>query len=121
MAGPLAAGGRGDGRVSLWEVLSGRAIGVVGERFVGTVGPAFVAISPDGGTIAVGAFETLTLWDRGSGRRIARFPGHQGNIKAVAFSPDGKTLAGTGGRNIVLRSPRARAARRPRRIRGKTR
>lgn len=53
-----------------------------------------LAASPDGSMLATaGADDTVTLWDTGSWRSLAKLKGHQNTIWAVAFSPDGKTLA----------------------------
>lgn len=54
-----------------------------------------VAAAPDG-TIATGAVEhTAGLWDPRSGTRLATLTGPDGPVTAVAFSPDGHTLAGS--------------------------
>jgi WD40 repeat protein len=56
-----------------------------------------VAFSPDGTTLAAGAFdECVHLWDVATWeeRRVLRR--HRSEVRAVAFSPDGTTLA-TGG------------------------
>jgi WD40 repeat protein len=40
-----------------------------------------------------GAAHELVRWDPGTGQGIARFAGHKGEVKAVAYSPDRRTLA----------------------------
>jgi WD40 repeat protein len=59
--------------------------------------------SPDGKTLVSGsrvafnlrefAAKEIRLWDVASGKERQRLTGHQGEVNAVAFSPDGKMLA----------------------------
>ncbi|HYS82656.1 MAG TPA: AAA family ATPase, partial [Anaeromyxobacteraceae bacterium] len=87
------------------------------------IGAVAVALSPDGGALAVATHlvdakgdsigPRITLWDASSGRLIADlkgpprfvFPGGQKNgndIEALAFSPDGRTLAGIDDHAVVF-------------------
>ncbi len=59
-----------------------------------TNGVASVSFSPDGTTLASGAYdEKIKLWDVIKKENIATFEGHKGWVSSVAFSPDGTMLA----------------------------
>jgi WD40 repeat protein len=73
------------------------------------------ACSPDGRLLAVAEPEsgTVRLLDTATGKLRAEFAGHRHGVHAVAFSPDGKTLASGGEGGVVylwdvtdLRPPR---------------
>ena len=62
--------------------------------------PGAITFSPDGKILAAantdrfgGTDGTITLWEVATGRYIATLQGHTERIPAVAFSPDGATLA----------------------------
>ena len=57
-----------------------------------------IALSPNGHWLAMGGSGTLPddrvwLWDTTTGTVAAMFAGHSGYIRALAFSPDSRTLA----------------------------
>ncbi len=74
-----------------------------------------VAVSPDGSRVAaVGGNEfqknaELLLWDVAAEKEIARLPGHNDKLYAVAFSPDG-TMIATGAADRVIKLWDVRAA-----------
>jgi RNA polymerase sigma factor (sigma-70 family) len=51
-----------------------------------------VALSPDGKLLAVGA-SSIRLWDAAAGKPLREWRGHSGQVRRLAFAPDGKALA----------------------------
>jgi RNA polymerase sigma factor (sigma-70 family) len=104
------------GNVRLWDVATGKELrklqeaggnpqGGIGGKPGGSA-PVDVAFSPDGKSVAVGNVGSINLFETGTGKRTQEivlptekivFPiGAQTialTVSAVAFSPDGKTLA----------------------------
>src|SRR6185369_15703841 len=98
-----------DKTVRLWELPSGRLLRTlrvpIGE---GNDGKLYaVAISPDGGTIAVGGFtasardggSNIYLFDRATGTLIKRIGGLPNVVTYLTYSHDGQYLAATLGDN----------------------
>ena len=60
------------------------------------------AYSPDGKYLVLGEGSNFaTLWDLATAKIVRRFSGHSGEVKSVAFFPDGRRVA-TAGENTVL-------------------
>jgi WD40 repeat protein len=97
----LAVGSGGEDRVSLWEVKTGREIGVLntgqGETAIS------LAFSSDGSRLASGSYGgTVKVWDIRTRRELRTLEGHSNRVWSMAFSADGGRLA-TGGRDSTAR------------------
>jgi WD40 repeat protein len=101
--GTLASGERG-GNVKLWDVASRTVRGTLGAShekvFFEEVNA--VAFSPDGGALAVAVGRAVQLWDVATGCRVHSLEGHAGNVKCLAYAPDG-TLLASGGHDRTVR------------------
>ncbi|MFB4302543.1 WD40 repeat domain-containing serine/threonine protein kinase [Actinomadura sp. NTSP31] len=103
--GRSVASGGGDGTILLWDVATGRKI----RTFTGHTYPVVsIAFSGDGRTMTSGA-EIVRVWDVSTARQIrkistqSRIPGgFDIEIRAMAASPDGRTLATDGAEGHVL-------------------
>jgi WD40 repeat protein len=101
-----------DGTVTLYELATGQPRRTYSSKFprpaltddpltgglpgsmVGVKTTVSVAISPDSKLLALsGAGGSVHLWDVWAGKEVAIFKGHRLAVNALAFAPDGKTLA----------------------------
>jgi WD40 repeat protein len=84
------ATGAGDNTVRIWEVASGTQISSLAPT--GRIGA--LAVSPDGDWLVTGSpGHDATLWDSHSGQAMATLSGHEAEVSAVAFAPQGGLLA----------------------------
>jgi WD40 repeat protein len=101
--GKVLASGGYDGKVFLWGMPSGKRLGTF-RALEGVV--TSLSFAPDGralavggtgqaneGGITMGAAERVALWEVPGGKKLRTFPG-RGSV--VAFSPDGRFVAGGG-------------------------
>lgn len=75
---------------TLWETAGGKIRGT----FSPPCGLRSMRFSPDGRLLAIGGEDrAVHLWDMRKGQWLRHWPGHLGEIGALAFSPDGRRLA----------------------------
>lgn len=77
----------GDNAVKMWDLSTGK------ERVLSKLAGEAIALSPDGKVLALADDRSVRLWDIVADKEIAVFKEHGSAVGAVAFSPDGKTLA----------------------------
>jgi hypothetical protein len=85
--------GSWDGTVTVWDAAAGRAR----TSFSIRAGPQAIAVSPDGTSFATASGRVVRVWDAETGQPRADLRGHAGEVTALAYSPDGKTLASAAG------------------------
>jgi WD40 repeat protein len=93
----------GKGRIAtLWDAATGQAIRTYREH---TDRVSDLAFTPNGKTLASSSHDgTIKLWDVAAGTPMRSLPDHHsGQCGAIAFSPDGKSLASAGGGERTVR------------------
>ncbi len=107
----LATAGGGTNGISVWAVDSGKLL----QKFGGRGGVYSLVYSPDGRVVSamfggvktlengdsVGIF-TLHLWETLTSQEIRQIDVPQGNVWAMAFTADGRTLATGGADSTIL-------------------
>lgn len=84
--------------VTLWNASSGSEVRIlILEQPV-----SCMAFSADGTMLAIGTGSDIQVFDVSSGTRLATLSGHSGPPKAIAFAPDGYSLASAGEDNQLI-------------------
>ena len=78
-----------DGKVVVWRAADGKEIWSADS---GESDPDDVALSPQGDFVAIAGWQGTYLWNLTSNKRLQLEKGEQ--VRSLAFSPDGKLLAG---------------------------
>jgi hypothetical protein len=82
------------GRAELWDVVTGTRTAVLATGLTAHSSSRLLAFSPDGGKVAVAAGgRDVLVWDVAAERSKAIRVPDASFLDAVAFSPDGRTLA----------------------------
>ncbi|MBL8793251.1 MAG: hypothetical protein JNM56_05050, partial [Planctomycetia bacterium] len=100
-----------DSTISVWEAVTGKECLVIKlktdagaeqpnnpavQGFIAVQRGQFanysIAVSADGRTLAVGADQSLRLFDLTSGKELGEFKGHQGVLMDVVFAADNQTV-----------------------------
>jgi RNA polymerase sigma factor (sigma-70 family) len=98
--GKTLASSGADGVICFWEVATAKELC---RAATGQQHHSGLVFSPDGATLAVGWDTMLRLWNTASGRERSPPAGHRGQVRSVAFLPDGRTLVSTGTDKTVRR------------------
>ena len=77
------------GQVRLWSAATGALL----RTLDGFVEEAPLVFSPDGRSIAAASETTVRLWSCSTAEVLKEMEGHRYSVLAVAFAPDGATLA----------------------------
>jgi WD40 repeat protein len=91
----LATGGM-DGMICLWDLVTGNLRSALDHK-AGWV--CRLVFSPDGAH----SDKSIRLWELATAREVRRLSGYAGGyVSSLAISPDGRTLAATGGAGTIL-------------------
>jgi RNA polymerase sigma factor (sigma-70 family) len=69
---------------------------------LGQAGVAVVAFSPDSRMLAQGDRQSLVVWNLATAQALGRYEGHRAFIGAVAYAPDGRSVATGSGDTTAL-------------------
>lgn len=78
-----------DKTIKMYEVSSGRTLNTIKGH---NDSICSLAISPDGATLATGAYKSIKFWNISSGRELRELPFAQEWVVSLAYSPDGRLI-----------------------------
>lgn len=87
--------------VRLWSRANGQLIQTIPIRPHYNGSKEIVAFAPDGNLMAIGEGNDVQLYNTASGKPWGTLSSHSGGVNALAFSPDGSTLASSSWDNTV--------------------
>jgi WD40 repeat protein len=90
--GQLIAGGRGDGRIEIWHLNSGRRLAILYGHSDAVYTLAF---DPQGQRLVSGGGPldpTIKLWQLSTGELLQVIESHTGTVHSLAIAADGKRL-----------------------------
>jgi WD40 repeat protein len=99
----LTGGDRGDGRLRVWELATGRCLRTLRDHHDDAVNS--VAPTADGRFLLSGGASddrTVRVWELATGHCLHTLQGHTGSVRSVAVTADG-ALALSGGRDGTVR------------------
>jgi RNA polymerase sigma factor (sigma-70 family) len=97
-SGTLISAGE-DGRIITWDRATGKPRHT--DRVASKTND--IAISADGRLAAFAVKKQVRLWNRAANREIRTLAGHQGEVVAVAISPDAKSIATASWKDHTIR------------------
>jgi WD40 repeat protein len=99
--GKLLVGGGGGLRPELWDMAAGH---LLPEHLEKQRDRCEVAVfSPDGKLLAAVYQHTVYLWDVATGKAVRPLQGHEREVSAITFAPDGMTAVSVAGETGVVR------------------
>jgi WD40 repeat protein len=90
----IASASRGSAEVIFWDAANGKEQARCTLAAPGLV--QTLAFSPDGTVLAVSNYDAIVLLDARTARELRTLGRHQSEVRALVFTPDGKTLVSVG-------------------------
>ena len=81
--------------IQLWDVIKDKRVRIIKTRHKHAI--CKLAFSPDDNYVASGdTGGNIQVWDSDTGKHVASYEGHKGNISVMVFTEDSRFLASTG-------------------------